>query len=150
MKRNDIRTSRLANEMGFTLFEYIIALIIVMVAFVAWIGLSTTAVKNGQFVSKLADVKALATSKAAELAGNESLIAQNFPMGITSMGSLEPDNINPGCCYEELNRSGCIIKIDASGNRSLNCGNIGNPPAHLPPGSTNSTNQSNPELFTKF
>jgi hypothetical protein len=110
-------------EAGFSLLEYIIALVLVMVAFVTWLQLTTTGVKNGRFVQKLADVKALSSNKATELGEQAETILQKFTANQTKLGSLEPNNpvINPAlnCCYEQLNYRGDLITIDPNTGKQV-------------------------------
>ena len=119
---------KFSRQAGFSLLEYIIALTILMIAFVAWLQLTATAVNNGRFVQKLADVKTLSSSKVMELSQRATAIVQSFSPGQSRVGSLEPDNLVSGY-FDELNESGCIISRNPQGQLVLDCSNVSAPPS---------------------
>jgi hypothetical protein len=106
------RTSSTNSQAGFSLFEYIIALIIVGVGLVCWLNLCVTGVKNGSFVRKLDDIKWNSSAKGVELLRQADQLADQIPVGQQSIGSIAPDApISPD--YSDiLNENGWLITYD--------------------------------------
>jgi hypothetical protein len=102
------------DEAGLTILEYIIALIIVMVAFVTWLSLTSTGVRNGVFVKKLADVKWLSSQKAAELSDKATVILKQIPQTEQKIGSIAPNKAEAGY-FDLLDETGNLI-TDESGS----------------------------------
>src|SRR5205085_9628832 len=80
-----------AGEAGISILEYIIALVLVMIALIAWLELTATGVKNGTFVKRLGDVESLSSSKAAELARQANTLIKIIPNGQRKIGSIAPN-----------------------------------------------------------
>jgi hypothetical protein len=76
------------SESGFSILEYIVALILITVAFVTVLELTATGVKNGSFVQRLGDVQSLATSKASELQAKHPSL-QNKQMNLQKKSQME-------------------------------------------------------------
>lgn len=95
-------------EAGVTILEYIIALVIIMVAFIAWLELTATAVKNGSFVKRIGDVKGLASSKAADLAKRADELVKKIPKNQRRAGTVFPNRPIDGY-FELLDASGAAI-----------------------------------------
>lgn len=95
---------------GFTLIELVIALLIVGIGFVAWLGLASTTVNNGRYGQKLGDIRWAADTKAKVLVEN---IDSFLPLLTTQtqLGSIDPNNPIAGY-YDELNENGFVIVTD--------------------------------------
>jgi hypothetical protein len=83
--------NRKIDQNGFSILEYIVALIIVMVAIVAWLELAATGVKNTTFAKRLDDAETLASSRATELIKQADELVKKIPRGKRRVGSLSPD-----------------------------------------------------------
>src|ERR1044071_10418761 len=94
-------------EAGLSSLEYIIALIIIMIAFVGWLNLTSTSIRNAGFVKKLADVNALASTKISQLDSQVNSLVAAIPSGQSQIGSLAPDAPINGY-FEQLNQAGEI------------------------------------------
>ncbi len=95
-------------ENGFSTLEYVVALIIVMIAFVSWLSLLSTGVRNGTFVKRVADVNALSSSKATELIKQSETIIQAIPTGETTIGSIAPNPLIQGY-FDYLDEFGKVL-----------------------------------------
>lgn len=116
---SSINVNRLKNEAGISAFEYVIALIIIMIAFVGWLQLTSTAVKNGTHVRKLGDIGWLAAAKATELSDRAEALIKNIPANQAQVGSIAPDKTIEGFydLFDEAGRPLC--KTDTAGK--INC-----------------------------
>src|SRR5262249_33770322 len=77
-------------EEGVSFVEFVIALAIVLIVVIGWLGLATAGVKNGSFTVKLGDVNDLASTKAAELIKNADELAKTIPKDRQQIGSIAP------------------------------------------------------------
>lgn len=100
--------SKYRNKNGFSLLEFIIAIILVGLVITILFSITVTGVKNGRFVQRLADVRTLASQKATQLFNDIPNQVKNFPVGQTQAGSLDPNNPVNGY-FDLLNDSGCLI-----------------------------------------
>jgi prepilin-type N-terminal cleavage/methylation domain-containing protein len=106
--------AQLREQRGFSMLEYIVALIIVGVGLVCWLDLCVTGVKNGAFVRKLDDIKWSSGSKAVELLKQADTLAGQIPLGQQTIGSIAPAAPLPGF-YDELNEAGWLIRAGTNG-----------------------------------
>lgn len=90
---------------GFSTFEYLVALIIVMIAFISWLQLTVTAVQNGTFVRRLADVGTLSSSKASEVLKDSEKVFAHLPPSVNTIGAIAPQPVIDGY-YDLLDSSG--------------------------------------------
>ncbi|MCS6884667.1 MAG: hypothetical protein RMM17_03245 [Acidobacteriota bacterium] len=81
---------------GFSLVEYLVALTLVMLAFVTWLRLSATAVQSGKFVSRLAGIGTLSQSKASEVIRGAGEAFSRFPTQVNKLGSIAPAPVLDG------------------------------------------------------
>lgn len=93
---------------GFSTFEYLVALIIVTIAFLSWLQLTVTAVQNGAFVKRVADVGSLSSSKASEVLKNAEKAFADSPSTIQTVGAIAPHAVTEGY-YDLLDRSGRVL-----------------------------------------
>ncbi|MBL8150306.1 MAG: hypothetical protein JNN15_10315 [Blastocatellia bacterium] len=100
-------------ESGFSAIEYVIALILVMVAFITWLELTVTAVKNGEFVGKIGDLRAISSEKASELAKIADRIAMTIPRGSQKIGSVAPNPALPDFS-DYLDEDGRQVNVDST------------------------------------
>jgi prepilin-type N-terminal cleavage/methylation domain-containing protein len=108
ISKNVKKTDSSTDQAGFSLMEYLVALILIGIALVAFLELTATGVKNGVFAKRLGDVKSLATGKAAELARDADRVVNGFKKGQRIKGSLTPGNPADGC-FELLDGDGEVI-----------------------------------------
>ena len=107
-RKNTKKREEFGSEAGISILEYIIALVLVMIAFVTWLELTATAVKKGTFVKRLGDVEALASSKAADLAKQADELVKKIPKNQGKAGSVAPSK-PVGGYFELLDESGQVI-----------------------------------------
>ncbi len=93
---------------GFSIFEYLVALIIVTIAFLSWLQLTVTTVQNGAFVKRLADVGSLSSSKASEVLKNAEKAFADSPPTVQTVGTIAPHAVSEGY-YDLLDRSGRVL-----------------------------------------
>lgn len=105
------------SQAGLSAIEYVIALIIVMIAFVGWLQLTPSTIKQGAFTKKLADVSLLCSAKSIELSPKAVDLVKSLPKG-GSVGSIAPQSPINGF-NDQLNNAGEIISTLA-GTQSAN------------------------------
>ena len=99
-------------QKGISVIEYIIALTVLLIVVVGWLGVASTGVKNNHFVIEVGDLDILGQRKANELIKQLPVVLSQVPKGNTSVGSLI--DLLPSYS-EQLNDSGCVIKTDGDG-----------------------------------
>ena len=115
---NPGKLCRKRGEAGISIVEYIVAVTLIGIAFVTWLELTSTGVKNGTFAQRLGDVKSLATSKATELAKDADKLIKDIPKGKRKIGSITPGQAMSGY-FELLDSKGELISSAYSKNTQV-------------------------------
>jgi hypothetical protein len=93
-------------QAGLSALEYVIAVVIILVVFTAWLQLTSTAIQNGNFVKRLADVGNLASFKANELSANaDAEVEKLLTANLTTGGAIAPLTPVPGY-FDEFDETG--------------------------------------------
>lgn len=105
---NRLCKSSKSNNLGLSILECIIAILLISIALVSWASLTARSLRNGTFTRRLVDTEFLGMSKGSELIQNVDKILKTLPLEQTTAGSIKPGELVPGY-FEQLNEAGCLI-----------------------------------------
>lgn len=96
------------NNKGLSLIECLIALILISMVLATLFTMTAAGVKNGRFVTKVADTRVLSEKKVADVFKDINNQLKLFAPKENQLGSLDPSTPMPGY-FDVLNQSGCLL-----------------------------------------
>lgn len=107
-RKSNLNNSSIFNNKGLSLIECLIALILISMVLATLFTMTAAGVKNGRFVTKVADTRVLSEKKVADVFKNISNQLKLFAPKENQLGSLDPSTPMPGY-FDVLNQSGCLL-----------------------------------------
>lgn len=107
-RKSSFNSSNNFNNKGLSLIECLIALILISMVLATLFTMTAAGVKNGRFVTKVADTRVLSERKAADVFKDIDKQLTLFPAKETRLGSLDPSAPVSGY-FDTLNQSGCLL-----------------------------------------
>lgn len=107
-RKNSLNNSSIFNNTGLSLIECLIALILISVVLATLFTMTAAGVRNGRFVTKVADTRVLSERKVADVFKDIGNQLKVFAPKETQLGSLNPSTPMPGY-FDVLNQSGCSL-----------------------------------------
>lgn len=107
-RKSNLNNSSIFNNKGLSLIECLIALILISMVLATLFTMTAAGVKNGRFVTKVADTRVLSEKKVADVFKNISNQLKLFAPKENQLGSLDPSTPVPGY-FDVLNQSGCLL-----------------------------------------
>lgn len=107
-RKNSLNNSSIFNNTGLSLIECLIALILISMVLATLFTMTAAGVRNGRFVTKVADTRVLSERKVADVFKDISNQLKLFAPKENQLGSLDPSTPMSGY-FDVLNQSGCLL-----------------------------------------
>lgn len=107
-EKSNLNNSSIFNNKGLSLIECLIALILISMVLATLFTMTAAGVRNGRFVTKVADTRVLSEKKVADVFKDISNQLKLFAPKENQLGSLDPSTPMPGY-FDVLNQSGCLL-----------------------------------------